>query len=78
MKRVAGASPLCSAGADAPGEHALASVAGALTQRMMQQRRFTDRTEAGRLLAERLREYAVRDDVVVLGLPRARPAARAC
>src|SRR4051812_22906020 len=31
---------------------------------------FRDRTEAGRLLAERLRGYAGRDDVVVLGLPR--------
>src|SRR5882672_6748953 len=33
-------------------------------------RRFRNRVEAGRLLAERLREYAGRDDVVVLGLPR--------
>jgi len=33
-------------------------------------KRFRDRTEAGRLLAERLRHYAGRDDVVVLGLPR--------
>src|SRR3954469_5281730 len=33
-------------------------------------RRFRDRAEAGRLLAERLRQYAGRDDVVVLGLPR--------
>src|SRR3954449_7555348 len=33
-------------------------------------RRFHDRSEAGRLLAERLRAYAGRDDVVVLGLPR--------
>ena len=32
--------------------------------------RFRDRTEAGRLLAERLRKYADRDDVVVFGLPR--------
>jgi predicted phosphoribosyltransferase len=32
--------------------------------------RFRDRTEAGRLLAELLSEYAVRDDVVVLALPR--------
>jgi erythromycin esterase-like protein/predicted phosphoribosyltransferase len=32
--------------------------------------RFRDRTEAGRLLAERLRAYAGRDDVIVLGLPR--------
>jgi erythromycin esterase-like protein/predicted phosphoribosyltransferase len=33
-------------------------------------RRFGNRAEAGRLLAERLREYRGRDDVVVLGLPR--------
>jgi putative phosphoribosyl transferase len=33
-------------------------------------RRFRDRTEAGRLLAEKLRQYAGRDDVVVLALPR--------
>jgi erythromycin esterase-like protein/predicted phosphoribosyltransferase len=32
--------------------------------------RFRDRAHAGRVLAERLREYAGRDDVVVLGLPR--------
>ncbi len=32
--------------------------------------RFRDRNEAGRLVAERLRRYAGRDDVVVLGLPR--------
>jgi putative phosphoribosyl transferase len=32
--------------------------------------RFRDRAEAGRLLAERLREYAGRADVVVLALPR--------
>jgi len=31
---------------------------------------FRDRTEAGRLLAETLREFANRDDVVVLALPR--------
>jgi predicted phosphoribosyltransferase len=31
---------------------------------------FRDRTEAGRLLAEKLREYANRKDVVVLALPR--------
>ena len=31
---------------------------------------FRDRTEAGRLLAQTLREYANRDDVVVLALPR--------
>ena len=36
----------------------------------MDERRFRDRTEAGRLLAERLRSYAGRDDVVVLALPR--------
>jgi putative phosphoribosyl transferase len=33
-------------------------------------KRFADRAEAGRRLAERLGEYAGRDDVVVLGLPR--------
>src|SRR3954471_994073 len=33
-------------------------------------RRFRDRAEAGRLLAERLRQYAGRDDVPVLALPR--------
>lgn len=32
--------------------------------------RFTDRTEAGRLLAERLSDYTGRTDTVVLGLPR--------
>jgi predicted phosphoribosyltransferase len=32
--------------------------------------RFRDRSEAGRILAERLRKYAGRDDVVVLALPR--------
>src|SRR5207247_1556854 len=31
---------------------------------------FPNRTEAGRLLAEKLVQYAGRDDVVVLGLPR--------
>lgn len=31
---------------------------------------FKDRTEAGRQLAEALSEYAGRDDVIVLGLPR--------
>lgn len=36
----------------------------------MESRRFRDRSEAGRLLAERLRALAGRDDVVVLGLPR--------
>jgi erythromycin esterase-like protein/predicted phosphoribosyltransferase len=33
-------------------------------------RRFHDRSQAGRLLAEKLRHYAGRNDVVVLGLPR--------
>ena len=32
--------------------------------------RFRDRREAGRFLAERLRDYADRRDVIVLGLPR--------
>jgi erythromycin esterase-like protein/predicted phosphoribosyltransferase len=32
--------------------------------------RFRDRSEAGRKLAQRLSEYAGRDDVVVLGIPR--------
>jgi putative phosphoribosyl transferase len=36
----------------------------------METKRFRDRTEAGQLLAERLRHYAGRDDVVVLALPR--------
>jgi predicted phosphoribosyltransferase len=36
----------------------------------MEARRFRDRTEAGRQLAERLRHYAGQDDVVVLALPR--------
>jgi putative phosphoribosyl transferase len=36
----------------------------------MERRRFRDRTEAGHVLAERLRKYAGRDDVVVLALPR--------
>jgi putative phosphoribosyl transferase len=36
----------------------------------MDTRRFRDRAEAGRLLAQRLRAYADRDDVVVLALPR--------
>src|SRR2546428_10294764 len=31
---------------------------------------FPNRTEAGRLLAEKLVEYAGHDDVIVLGLPR--------
>ncbi len=33
-------------------------------------RPFLDRSDAGRLLAERLQDYAGRDDVLVLGLPR--------
>jgi predicted phosphoribosyltransferase len=37
---------------------------------MSGRRRFTDRRHAGRQLAERLAQYAGRDDVVVLGLPR--------
>src|SRR5919108_4981806 len=36
----------------------------------MDARPFRDRTDAGRLLAQRLRTYAGRDDVVVLALPR--------
>jgi putative phosphoribosyl transferase len=35
-----------------------------------QARRFRDRSDAGRLLADRLSDYAGREDVVVLGLPR--------
>src|ERR671918_1845004 len=33
-------------------------------------KRFADRADAGRRLAERLQEYAGRDDALVLGLPR--------
>jgi erythromycin esterase-like protein/predicted phosphoribosyltransferase len=33
-------------------------------------RRFRNRTEAGQLLAQKLRDYAGREDVIVLGLPR--------
>jgi putative phosphoribosyl transferase len=36
----------------------------------VQPRRFRDRAEAGRLLAERLSRYSGRDDVIVLALPR--------
>jgi adenine/guanine phosphoribosyltransferase-like PRPP-binding protein len=36
----------------------------------METKRFRDRAEAGRVLAERMRKYAGRDDVVVLALPR--------
>src|SRR5215470_5798503 len=34
------------------------------------ERAFANRTEAGRLLAEKLEKYANRSDVIVLGLPR--------
>src|SRR5213596_1766265 len=34
------------------------------------ERAFPNRTEAGRLIAEKLENYAGRDDVIVLGLPR--------
>ena len=34
------------------------------------ERTFENRAEAGRLLAEKLKHYAGRDDVIVLGLPR--------
>jgi predicted phosphoribosyltransferase len=36
----------------------------------MESTRFRDRAEAGRFLAQRLRDYAGRDDVIVLALPR--------
>src|SRR2546421_8594574 len=36
----------------------------------MEREPFRDRAEAGRLLADRLRHYAGRDDVIVLALPR--------
>jgi putative phosphoribosyl transferase len=36
----------------------------------MEASRFSDRTEAGRFLAEQLRAYAGRDDVIVVALPR--------
>ena len=36
----------------------------------MKPSRFTDRREAGRVLAERLEQYAGRNDVIVLALPR--------
>jgi putative phosphoribosyl transferase len=38
--------------------------------RCKMKRRFRDRTEAGRLLAEKLKGYADRPDVIVLALPR--------
>src|SRR4249919_3936297 len=34
------------------------------------ERTFANRTEAGRLLSEKLEKYAGRDDVIILGLPR--------
>ncbi|PYJ14409.1 MAG: phosphoribosyl transferase, partial [Verrucomicrobia bacterium] len=34
------------------------------------ERAFANRTEGGRLLAEKLARYSNRDDVIVLGLPR--------
>jgi predicted phosphoribosyltransferase len=34
------------------------------------ERAFSNRAEAGRFLAEKLGNYAERDDVIVLGLPR--------
>jgi putative phosphoribosyl transferase len=37
---------------------------------MESERRFRDRSEAGRLLAEQLAEYSARSDVLVLALPR--------
>jgi len=39
-------------------------------QFMESERKFRDRSEAGRLLAERLLEYSARSDVLVLALPR--------
>jgi erythromycin esterase-like protein/predicted phosphoribosyltransferase len=43
---------------------------GRATDETTATKRFRNRTEAGRLLAEQLRRYAGHDDVVVLGLPR--------
>ena len=37
---------------------------------MQQPHRFSDRREAGRVLAERLKDYKDRPDVIVLALPR--------
>ena len=34
------------------------------------ERAFANRTDAGRLLAEKLEKYTGRDDIIVLGLPR--------
>jgi putative phosphoribosyl transferase len=36
----------------------------------MERSRFRDRKEAGRFLGELLQDYAGRDDVIVLALPR--------
>src|SRR5258705_13986953 len=41
-----------------------------MTPPMDDRQPFMDRRDAGRVLASRLRSYAGRDDVVVLGLPR--------
>ena len=48
---------------------ALASAASSGAVSRME-RAFLNRTEAGRLLAEKLEKYSNRNDVVVLGLPR--------
>jgi erythromycin esterase-like protein/predicted phosphoribosyltransferase len=48
----------------------LTQASGGGTGAPTQADRFEDRAQAGRRLAERLRGYAGRDDVVVLGLPR--------
>src|SRR5205085_10851085 len=47
-----------------------ASVDGRARSRGMMATAFRDRTEAGQVLAEKLRAYAGRDDVIVLALPR--------
>jgi putative phosphoribosyl transferase len=39
-------------------------------QEALEMRRFRDRADAGRLLAEKLSHYADRNDVLVLGMPR--------
>src|SRR5438874_10718094 len=41
-----------------------------MTAMTQPQYKFADRREAGRVLAERLKDYTDRDDVVVLALPR--------